>query len=586
MNYSTITQQSLANTKAYHSNNTYYTDAPKSLFSTLRNSQDNTLHASSPSMFEQSLLYSTENTELYSPQIYETSYTPSVSINNPLDTHYYQTKNSIHEKKPTSYSPHASSVTSNQYTRQNSSQEVATISTSKNTYNPQDDIRVSHSKPSPDELNKNIEEQEQENAIQLHRGDDQAERGDAQHNRLDRVSSDDAHDIRDKDKALQYPAQDHNLKDKKDALQSLDIEKTLADTDKNLKTEKAKIEKNKLKKSRSSNEISSSHIFSKKSTSKEENALESMDSLRFSSHEEGREEGGEEGREGGGEERLGGEHEKIHEHHSMVTISTGTENKGERSLHTGLAGDKHTTFSLTTTAPKEREESLHAYHTEEEANKHDTGQSKKEQADNKGAKDLHFAQLHSSVHRNDVFQTSAQQDELREEFAREERELSHMLRASDANRKHTFSASQLDKLQIPSFSQATNQNILSQVKLLLRKDKSGEIHLQLQPRELGEVKLKVSLSKKTVSIFAQVENEMARELIQKNIDNLIQEFNAEGYDVGEFSVLLSENSTESKREDEHNFNIHTQSTHDDGYQSERDTRTYTIGLSTTIDFRA
>lgn len=93
-----------------------------------------------------------------------------------------------------------------------------------------------------------------------------------------------------------------------------------------------------------------------------------------------------------------------------------------------------------------------------------------------------------------------------------------------------------------------NKEFVQQAKLILQDNKKGEIKLLLNPKEFGEVKLNFNLEDNKIVGKILVMSEVAKDALQKNMDNLERQFNHAGYEVGGFFVSVDSNTAEKNNE--------------------------------------
>lgn len=96
---------------------------------------------------------------------------------------------------------------------------------------------------------------------------------------------------------------------------------------------------------------------------------------------------------------------------------------------------------------------------------------------------------------------------------------------------------------------AGNHELVQQARLILQGNKKGEIKIMLHPKEFGEVKLSFNLDDNKIVGRIVVASEVAKEALQKNMDNLERQFNHEGYEVGGFFVSVDSNTSEKNNEE-------------------------------------
>ena len=119
---------------------------------------------------------------------------------------------------------------------------------------------------------------------------------------------------------------------------------------------------------------------------------------------------------------------------------------------------------------------------------------------------------------------------------------------------NTFNSSDASKKYFHTVSQnIINDGLVQEAKLLLRENGRGQIRLQLTPKALGEVELVVKLDDNVVSTKVVVATNEAKEFMQKSLDNLVKEFYQEGYEIGEFSVLVNSDSSDNQSGEQHSF---------------------------------
>ncbi len=155
------------------------------------------------------------------------------------------------------------------------------------------------------------------------------------------------------------------------------------------------------------------------------------------------------------------------------------------------------------------------------------------------------------------------------------------------NYLHSANSSVLEKKGLRYLSQHGNQQLVQDVKLLFRENSTGDIRLQLNPKELGEVKLTVQLNDNNlVHARAIVSSEDAKDLMQKNLGNLARHFNSEGYEIGTFSVLVNTEHSDTNEGMEQFPKRHVQrKEHVRAREIEQNMRSY-VRVCQSIDFVA
>jgi flagellar hook-length control protein FliK len=93
-------------------------------------------------------------------------------------------------------------------------------------------------------------------------------------------------------------------------------------------------------------------------------------------------------------------------------------------------------------------------------------------------------------------------------------------------------------------SRGTFEQIVKQFNLILRKG-GGEARLQLQPENLGSIKLNVRLHNSEVSTSILVENQTVKELIMSKLQTLQETLSQQGFEIGSFQVEVREGNDTS-----------------------------------------
>lgn len=155
------------------------------------------------------------------------------------------------------------------------------------------------------------------------------------------------------------------------------------------------------------------------------------------------------------------------------------------------------------------------------------------------------------------------------------------------NYLHKATPSMLGKKGLSYLNQHGNKRLVQDVKLLFRENSTGNIRLQLNPKELGDVKLTVKLDDNNlVHARAIVSSEDAKDVMQKNLGNLAKHFGSEGYEIGSFSVSVNTERSDtndgtqqfSKRHAQQNENVYAA-------EVEQNMRSY-VRICQSIDFVA
>lgn len=98
-----------------------------------------------------------------------------------------------------------------------------------------------------------------------------------------------------------------------------------------------------------------------------------------------------------------------------------------------------------------------------------------------------------------------------------------------------------------------NNDLVQQAKLVLNGGKDGskgEIKIALHPREFGDVKMSFQIDNNRIVGRILVSSEIAKDAMQKNMDNLARQFQHEGYEVEGFFVSVDSNTSENNNEDQ------------------------------------
>lgn len=89
---------------------------------------------------------------------------------------------------------------------------------------------------------------------------------------------------------------------------------------------------------------------------------------------------------------------------------------------------------------------------------------------------------------------------------------------------------------LSSLREAGNDEIVRQARLVLRDQEKGDIHLVLRPPSLGRVRIHVEVTEGRLSGRILVENMVVKEAFQQNLNDLLQHFKSQGFQVGQFLV--------------------------------------------------
>lgn len=84
-------------------------------------------------------------------------------------------------------------------------------------------------------------------------------------------------------------------------------------------------------------------------------------------------------------------------------------------------------------------------------------------------------------------------------------------------------------------------------------DNGSEILVKLNPKNLGNVALKMAFDKGQLVAQIQVENQTVKSIIETNLDDLRGALKEEGYEVGELDVSVTKDDTQEERHQQHTF---------------------------------
>ena len=89
-----------------------------------------------------------------------------------------------------------------------------------------------------------------------------------------------------------------------------------------------------------------------------------------------------------------------------------------------------------------------------------------------------------------------------------------------------------------------NSEIVRQARVILKDDHAGELRLTLKPERLGSVRIRMELEDNRVDLRILVENSNVRDAFRETLTELQQSFEAEGFDIGQFSVDVNDSNGE------------------------------------------
>ena len=90
--------------------------------------------------------------------------------------------------------------------------------------------------------------------------------------------------------------------------------------------------------------------------------------------------------------------------------------------------------------------------------------------------------------------------------------------------------------------------IVKNARMMLRENGSGEIRLNLSPKELGSVRVQLQLNDSHIAGRIIVENSTVREVVEQNLDQLHRAFQSQGLETGRLEVSVEERGDRERRE--------------------------------------
>jgi hypothetical protein len=97
---------------------------------------------------------------------------------------------------------------------------------------------------------------------------------------------------------------------------------------------------------------------------------------------------------------------------------------------------------------------------------------------------------------------------------------------------------------------AIRESVLQQLEdesFQLLRTRRNEAEIQLNPPELGKIRLRLSVTDASVRGFVEVENPVVRSMLQADMSRLIQSLANQGLNLGEFDVHLLEERSRGRR---------------------------------------
>ena len=92
----------------------------------------------------------------------------------------------------------------------------------------------------------------------------------------------------------------------------------------------------------------------------------------------------------------------------------------------------------------------------------------------------------------------------------------------------------------PEFRQSL-QDIIDKARVTVRDNRNANFNVKLYPRELGNVNVNLSLENGIVTAKFFVDSDEAKSLLSQNMENLKQQLQDAGIEVGEFNVGVNDN---------------------------------------------
>lgn len=93
-----------------------------------------------------------------------------------------------------------------------------------------------------------------------------------------------------------------------------------------------------------------------------------------------------------------------------------------------------------------------------------------------------------------------------------------------------------------NFSKVKAEDLVKEIHKVLTNDDSKKVILNLQPEDLGKVKIEFDIKEKSMNARISVETESAKNLIQSNSETLRNSLHESGITLSSFNVLLSDGS--------------------------------------------
>jgi flagellar hook-length control protein FliK len=92
----------------------------------------------------------------------------------------------------------------------------------------------------------------------------------------------------------------------------------------------------------------------------------------------------------------------------------------------------------------------------------------------------------------------------------------------------------------PEFLKVKPEDLVKEIHRVLTSDDSRKVILNLQPEDLGNVKIEFDLKEKSMNAKISVETESAKNLIQTNSETLKNSLHSSGITLNSLNVLLSD----------------------------------------------
>lgn len=99
------------------------------------------------------------------------------------------------------------------------------------------------------------------------------------------------------------------------------------------------------------------------------------------------------------------------------------------------------------------------------------------------------------------------------------------------------------EVKVPLARHVMNQVIQGTKMSVQMTDQGSEMLVKLNPKNLGNVALKMAFDKGTLMAEIQVENQTVKSIIESNLDQLRSSLKEEGYDIGELDVSVNKENT-------------------------------------------